>query len=614
MKKATKIAGVVIASAVCVTSMAAFVACTPAEDEGKQYVVTYMDGTQQLKQEKVKEGEKAVRWEPQKDNYTFVDWFATPNYMHRFDFDAPITENKSAFALFASANQSEDTREYYIVGSGTSPVLLKSNWGKVFDSTTKMTKEDGKNEYKFTLDLQKDDQFQFALNADWHNQRGAGYLKNTKLADGTVAFSGTATIGDNPAYRMNIKCEYAGNYTFTLKTHPDDDAYETNHAEYTEAKKENFNYNPLDSIEWTRNGDVQAVETVTDYYIKGSGITDWKDMYNSATKMTNTDGVYSLEVFLKANEEFMFTSQITVGGEVGTGTEYLRASNLDDASKAFVDQKTNMNMVAKATGTYKFTYNNTTKVLSVAFDADKTPAPADYYIDGTFAEGVENWSYSCNPDFKLTETEEGSGIFEIKNVAMKLDSEFIIQVLKAGATEPGQWGTEGYNRLGSHNYTYVYGAGANFSAVGGNNMNIKVLKAGNYDITFNAYAKMITITEVSNDMYDIYIKGENVNGWAHNFSSDYKFTLSEDELTYEFVFTVEDGKPVNFGVEKFNKGVTEGYGDFLNVTAIGTSGDANDKFVKAADSNNITCSTAGRYKVVYDIGTGKIDFYALPNA
>lgn len=611
MKKATKIAGVVVASAVCVTSMATFVACTPAEDEGKQYVVTYLDGTQQLKQEKVKEGEKAVRWEPQKDNYTFVDWFATPNFMHRFDFDAPITENKSAFALFASANQSEDTREYYIVGSGTSPVLLKSNWGKVFDSTTKMTKEDGKNEYKFTLDLQKNDEFQFALDADWHNQRGAGYLKTTKLADGTVAFSGTATIGDNPAYRMNIKCEYAGNYTFTLKTHPDDDAYETNHPEYTEEKKENFNYNPLDSIEWTRNGDVQAVETVTDYYIKGSGITDWKDMYNSATKMVNTDGVYSLEVFLKENEEFVFSSQVTVGSEVGVGTDYLRASNLDEASKAFVGQKESMNMVAKATGTYKFTYNSTTKVLSVAFDADKTPAPADYYIDGTFAEGIENWSYSCNPDFKLTETEEGSGIFEIKNVAMKLDSEFIIQVLKAGATEPGQWGTEGYNRLGSHNYTYVYGAGANFSAVGGNNMNIKVLKAGNYDITFNAYAKMITITEVSNDMYDIYIKGENINNWKHEFSSDYKFTLSEDELTYEYVLTVEEGKPVKFGLAKYAKGVTEGNGEFINVKAIGTSGDANDKFTGEGD---ITCSTAGRYKVVYDIGTGKIDFYALPNA
>lgn len=82
-------------------------------------------------------------------------------------------------------------------------------------------------------------------------------------------------------------------------------------------------------------------------------------------------------------------------------------------------------------------------------------------------------------------------------------------------------------------------------------------------------------------------------------------------MTYEYVLTVEEGKPVSFGVEKFNKGVTEGYGDFLNVTAIGTSGDANDKFT---GEGNITCSTAGRYKVVYDIGTGKIDFYALPNA
>lgn len=609
MKKATKIAGVVVASAVCVTSMATFVACTPAEDEGKQYVVTYLDGTQQLKQEKVKEGEKAVRWEPQKDNYTFVDWFATPNFMHRFDFDAPITENKSAFALFASENQSEDTREYYIVGSGTSPVLMASNWGKVFDETTKMTKAEDKNEYTFTLDLQKNDEFQFALDADWHNQRGAGYLKTTKLADGTVAFSGTATIGDNPAYRMNIKCEYAGNYTFTLKTHPDDDAYETNHPEYTEEKKENFNYNPLDSIEWTRNGNVssEGMTAVTDFYIKGSGITAWKDMYNDATKMKNDKGVYSLEVFLKANEEFMFTSLVTVGADVGTGTDYLRASNLDEASKVFIDQTPKLNMIAKAAGTYTFTYTKATEVLSVAFDATKTPASADYYLDGTYGGGTWGDFMKNAAAHKLAETAANSGVYTISNVALAAGDELVLRAYPAG-TEVLTW----QNGAGNYSFAYLFGGGTDFVKPD-SGTNIKVATAGSYDITFNAYAKMITIVEhtESKDTLDIYIKGENVNGWAHNFSSDYRFTLSEDELTYEYVLTVEEGKPVSFGLAKYAKGSTDGHGDFINASAIGTSGNANDKFT---GDGNITCSTAGRYKVVYDIGTGKIDFYALPNA
>lgn len=152
-------------------------------------------------------------------------------------------------------------------------------------------------------------------------------------------------------------------------------------------------------------------------------------------------------------------------------------------------------MVAKAAGSYKFTYTEATNVMSVAFDASKVPAATDYYIDGTFAEGVDNWSGYCfNEKFKLTETTAGSGVYEIKNVALKADSEIIIQAFKAGSTERGEWGTESYNGLGSYNYTYLYNGGAAFEAVGNGNNNIKVKTAGNYDITFDSYAKMITIT------------------------------------------------------------------------------------------------------------------------
>lgn len=616
MKKATKWLGLILASAVCVSSFAMLAACNK-ESEKTEYTVTYYDGETVLDTQTVKEGEKATKWTPTKENYTFVDWYATPNFAHLFDFDAAITENKSAFAQWASATQSEDTRVYYIVGSGTSPILRQSDWGNVLNDDMKMTKAAGKNEYTYTLDLNAGDLFQFAINASWHNQRGVGYLNTTKLSDGTEAFSGASTIGDNSSYRLNIKCEYAGNYTFTLTTHPDDDTYETSNASYTEENKEAFNINSLDTITWTRNGDVQEeVEVITDFFIKGAGITNWKDMYNAATKMTNKNGVYTLSVYLKENEEFMFTSQNTIGSDVSTGTDYLRATNLDDASKAFLNETTNKNMIAKATGTYTFTYTAETKVLSVAFDANTAPAAADYYIDGTFAEGVADWSGYCfNSAYKLTETAEGSGVYEIENVTLKADSQIIIQAFKAGATERGEYGTEGYNGLGSYNYTYLYNGGEAFAAVGGGNNNIKVLTAGNYDITFDSYAKIITMTErtESADTLDIYIKGENINSWAHNFSEQYLFKLSADETKYEFTLTVEEGKPVNFGLEKHPKGETEGYGDYLGASAIGTSGDANDKFTPESGSN-YTCSTAGNYKIVYDIASGKVDFYAVTNA
>ncbi len=618
MKKAIKWVGFFVIAVVSMLSIAMLSACNNTETpKTKEYTVTYFDGNTVLKTETVKEGDRAEKWTPTKQDYVFVDWFATPNFGHKFDFDQAITENKSAFAQWTSAKQTVDTREYYIVGSGTSPILMSSNWGKVFDETTKMTKAADKNEYTYTLDLQVGDLFQFAINESWHNQRGVGYLTTLTLADGTEAFSGASTIGDNSSYRLNIKCELAGNYTFTLTTHPDDDTYETNNASYTEANKEAFNINTLDKISWVRNGDVTApTQVITDFYIKGSGITNWKDMYNDATKMKNENGVYTLTVYLKENEEFMFTSLNTVGTEVGTGTDYLRASNLDDASKAFVDQKPSMNMVAKASGSYTFTYTKATEVLSVAFDGTKTPVPTDYYIDGTFAEGVADWSGYCfNPDFKLAELEEGSGVYEIKNVTLKADSQIIIQAFKAGSTERGEWGTEGYNGLGSYNYTYLYNGGTAFAAVGGGNNNIKVLTAGSYDITFDSYAKMITMVEhiESADNLDIYIKGSNINSWSHGWSADYLFTISEDETQYEYILTVEEGKAVEFGCEKHPKGEKQGYGDYLGASIMGTSGDANDKFTPEAGSN-FTCSVAGKYKVVYVIATGEMNFYALPNA
>lgn len=615
MKKATKWVSLIAASAICVSAVAMLAACNKDNPETVEYTVTYYDGTQVLKTEKVKEGEKATKWTPTKKDYTFVDWFATPNFAHRFLFDEAITENKSAFAQWASAIQSADTRTFYIVGSGTSPMLRASNWGKDTSDQHKMTKAEGKNEYTYTLDLNVGDKFQFEISGtgDWMNQRGVGYLDTLTLENGTTVFSGSSTIGDNSSYRLDIKCEYAGNYTFTLTTHPDDDTYETNHPSYTEANKEAFNINPLDKITWVRNGEVsEEVDVITDYYIKGEHITDWQDMYNPSTKMTNKDGVYTLEIYLKENDKFTFSSRNTIGTEVSTGTEYIRASNLDEASKAYVSGEAG-DMTARASGTYKFTYTEATKVLTVSFDAEKVPAPADYYLDGTFAEGVADWSGYCfNEKFKLTETSAGSGIYNIKNVALKADSQLIIQAFKEGSTERGEYGTEGYNGLGSYNYLYLFNGGAAFTAVGGGNNNIKVVTAGNYDITFNSYAKMITIESV-NPAYDVYLSGTfaGQTNWDPNYGAEWKFTKSETEVNV-YEITKELAAGVQFGVRIFPEGATAGDGlkhSWAGLAQAGTEG-VTEAF-KTANEYNLQCVTAGTYKISYNAATGVLNIYAV---
>ncbi len=606
MKK-MRILSFLLIAVLCLSVLASCGDNTPDDDpKDETFTVTYYDGETVLKTETVKKGEKATEWTPTKEGYSFIDWYGEPSMTHKFDFNTAITANTSVFAGFSAAAVA-DVREFAVVGSGTSPLLISSDWGKVINAEHKMTKTEGKNEYKITLDLNAGDLFQFAINTSWENQRGFGYLDTLTLADGTVAFSGTGTIGENSAKRSNIKVELAGNYTFTLTTNPADDTYESDHPSYTEEGKENFNINPYDKITWVRNGDVAAqVTVVTDFYIKGANITGWKDVYTPATKMTNTDGVYTLSVYLKEDDEIMFTSINIVDGTSTTGTEYLRASNLDEASKAFLDATASYNMIPKASGTYTFTYTAATQVLSVAFDATAVLPDADYYIDGTFAEGVADWSGYCfNADYKMVETAEGSGIFEIKNVALKQDSQIIIQMFKAGATERGEWGTDGYNGLGSYNYNYLVGGGEAFSAVGDGNNNIKVLVAGNYDITYNEYTKVMTIKKSEPVNYDVFIKG-GMNNWDHAFAAEYQLAMNGD--TYEITLAFE--QDWEFGLVGFLSNDHTGYGDWIGKDKIGTTGDANSVFVQEG-AGNLKCSVAGTYKIVYNKTANTIDIYAV---
>ncbi|MCD8373218.1 MAG: InlB B-repeat-containing protein, partial [Clostridia bacterium] len=660
------------------------------------------DGTTVLKTETVEEGGYATEWTPEKDGYNFVGWYGEPSFTHSFDFTTAITADTSVFAAFSSAVTVTDTRDFYIVGSGTSPVLSKSDWGNVISDDFKLTKASDTNEYTITLDLYAGDYFQFAINSSWEDQRGFGYLTETALSDGTTVFSSSGTIGDNSSKRLNIKVEYAGNYTLTLTTYPADDTYESGYE-----GNENYNINPYDTITWVRNGDAsEEVEATVDFYIKGATITNWQDMYNASTKMTeSTSGVYTLSIYLKAGEEFMFTSTNTLAGETTTGATYIKASNLDDASKTYVSGDEN-NITALASGTYTFTYTASTEVLSVAFDATVVPDTYDYYIDGTVTASSVSWTGITS--LQLTETTSGSGIYALSNVELTAGDEIIVRAIVAGSTVIGDsW----ENSKATYNYTYLSGGGSNFSTVSDTNSNISVLTSGTYNIFFDSYSKIITISsgydvylsgnmqtdwnptayndtylftktadntyeytialavggqfglriynagdtssytwigtgyigttgdandslnaqynytcttagvykvicvydgtnctvDIYNTTYDIYIKG-GMNSWDHNFSSSYKLTASTSDATvFEITLTFESGWEL--GLALYESGATEGYGDWIGLSNLGTTGDANSIFT--VESGNLTCNTAGTYKVTYNAVSGEIDFYAV---
>lgn len=488
--------------AICaVTAMSAgIVAC----GGGNTHTVTFMDGDTVLKTEEVEDGATVSEYTPTKEGgYEFVDWFATPSKNHEYDFTTPITDDVTIYAGFTLFK--DDTREFYVLGSGTSELLFTSDWGAVITDAHKLTKADGKNEYSITMDLKEGDQFQFALDSEWSNKRGYGYLETLTMPDGTEVFSGEGSPYDDSAKGSNIVCEYAGNYTLTLYTYPNDDYYNTSGTGYTEDRKEIYNLGTYDKITWVRNGDViNDSVTITDFYIKGASITNWADMYNSNTQMVNNGGTYTMSVYLKEGDQFMFTSRITKieDGETSysTGSVYIRAENLDEASSAYVGGETG-NMTALASGTYTFTYNGET--LSVAFDAAAVPAAYDYYIDGTF-DGNNYGDFITSPDeFKMTETSEGSGVYAISQVTLTEGAELLIRSYLEGET--ADWDHTHID------YQYAnMAANPAFSAASDTNNNILVLTEGVYNITFDSYSKIITISAYSadvdpSDTLDVYI-------------------------------------------------------------------------------------------------------------
>lgn len=342
------------------------------EEAGVHTVTFYdSDGTTVLSTAEVENGATAEEYLPEKEGYTFAGWFATPQMSHKFDFAAAITEDTSVFAGFVS--YVEDTRSFAILGSGKSAVLMESNWGAVIGDAQTMTKEDveGENVYTITVDLQAGDEFQFAVDSSWADQRGYGYLENIEQ-DGVEYFVNSGGLGDTGVKKANIKVAVPGNYTFTLTTYPGEDTYDTEDSYYSEENKENFNYNAYDRIAWTYNGEVTSdgVEYQTDYYIKGSIITGWEDVYTDETKFTENDGIYTLTIALEEGDEFLFTTLLTSGDTQSVGNEYVRYTNIasdDTESLSYVTGTESANMVAVSAGTYTFTYDPSSQVLTVSF-------------------------------------------------------------------------------------------------------------------------------------------------------------------------------------------------------------------------------------------------------
>lgn len=597
---------------VLVLGMAAFAACKPDEPETPVFTVTYYDGTTVLKTEEVEEGGYAAYWEPEaKEGMEFSDWYVDAGLNRVFDFEGEaITADKSLYAGYVAVG-TDDTRTWAIVGSGQGDILSSSAWGTVITDVHMLEKTEGENEFTITLDLYEDDQFQFATDTSWMNQRGFGYIPladRTMTVDGeeVTPFSGGGGIGETADKQSNIIVEYPGNYTFTLTTYPDEDYYDDN------VNNGLVSISNFDTITYEYNGPAAELSsTVTEFYIKGQDITQWGDMYNPATQMTRVGSTYTLTVYLKAGDQVMFTS-LNVDRETGestVGTTYINVTNLDEESASLFTAAGN-NMTVNTSGEYTFTYDADSKTLSAALDEDATLVEADYYLDGSF--GGLSWNQSFyDPDYKFAAA--GNDVYTLDGIELAAGDEIVIQSFTQGATE------ESGEKLTAYNFRYYRGTDGAFEAADAdnNNYNIAVVTAGTYNIEFDAYAKIITI--VPADMqHTVYIKGSFVEGWKitdenGELIDDYKLEETSDGV-FEITMTITDemvnGATWQAGLQLDT--TTGSDGTFLGAGALGEdAADNANALFRPETGGNLTSTTAGTYRFVYDLNTGELNIYKV---
>ncbi len=603
----------IVMALVLVLGMAAFAACTPDEPETPVFTVTYYDGTTVLKTEEVEGGGYATYWEPEdKDGMEFSDWYVDAGLNRVFDFETEaITADRNLYAGYVTVG-SDDTRTWAIVGSGQGDILSSSAWGTVITDVHMLEKTEGENEFTITLDLYEDDQFQFATDTSWMNQRGFGYIPladRTMTVDGeeVTPFSGGGGIGETADKQSNITVEYPGNYTFTLTTYPDEDYYDDN-VNNGQVSISNF-----DTITYEYNGPAAELSsTVTEFYIKGQDITQWGDLYNPATQMTRVGSTYTLTVYLKAGDQVMFTS-LNVDRETGestVGTTYINVTNLDEESASLFTAAGN-NMTVNTSGEYTFTYDADSKTLSAALDEDATLVQADYYLDGSF--GGLSWNQSFyDPDYKFAAA--GNDVYTLDGIELAAGDEIVIQSFTQGATE------ESGEKLAAYNFRYYRGTDGAFEAADAdnNNYNIAVVTAGTYNIEFDAYAKIITI--VPADMqHTVYIKGSFVEGWKitdenGELIDDYKLEETSDGV-FEITMTitdemVADGATWQAGLQLDT--TTGNDGTFIGAGALGEDAADNvNALFRPETGGNLTSTTAGTYRFVYDLNTGELNIYEV---
>ena len=189
MKKFSSVIALVIVLAL---SVVCFASCDllngllgGGDDDANKVTVSWYQGSNLLKEEKVEKGSKLTPWTPEVEGKTFTGWYAEASLAQAFDFEQTIEADVDIFAAFKSDEYVEDTNAYYLCGTGSGD-MAKSGWNQADETSLAMTKEDvaGANVYTITIKMYAGDRFQILHGGTWDGQVGIGYMEGAEYCDG----------------------------------------------------------------------------------------------------------------------------------------------------------------------------------------------------------------------------------------------------------------------------------------------------------------------------------------------------------------------------------------------------------------------------------------------
>ena len=265
---------------------------------------------------------------------------------------ATFEEDTTLYGSFKSTDVTEDTRLWYIVGTGASSELAASSWAGAVDDSVKESCQlkatgNAANEFAITLNLYAGDQFQIIHDWAWDGQKGYGCF--TTIDDTQMENGGGLSGSDS---KSNINVIMDGNYTITLTTDPDNELMDTltivrNGDATAEAEKTD-----------EKEGTTYTVSDATGIVVKGSWVSDWSENKD----LTRVDGTntFTITMDLDAGIELYFMVWDN-GTDTGLGMNATAVT--DDASKALLEEAYNIKV--KDAGTYTFTVDADTMTITV---------------------------------------------------------------------------------------------------------------------------------------------------------------------------------------------------------------------------------------------------------